>query len=207
VEEKRKSTSRPKRGQAKAAPSTITQLEEEPEGLTTYGGVDDCQSNPRPRRGTRKTASPYQGGPKSCLVHQGEPKSHLVDSTPKGDEHSSPKDDENSTPKSDDDSVPSGDDDRPHGRDSNSKQTSVADDESDGSQKKGAHRSQPAKHSRPDARAPVEAMPGTLMYLAEEANAEMAVDDPSVAEYILKWARILAQGPKAFERELNRNRR
>jgi hypothetical protein len=50
-------------------------------------------------------------------------------------------------------------------------------------------------------------MPGTLMYLAEEANVVMAVDDPSVADYILKWARILAQGLKALERKLNRNRR
>jgi hypothetical protein len=37
-EEKHTSTSWPKRGKAKAAPSTITQLEEELEGLTTYGG-------------------------------------------------------------------------------------------------------------------------------------------------------------------------
>jgi hypothetical protein len=48
-------------------------------------------------------------------------------------------------------------------------------------------------------------MPGTLMYLVEEANGEMAVDDPSAADYVLKWARLLEQGPEALERELNRD--
>jgi hypothetical protein len=91
-----------------------------------YGGVDDCQSNPRLRCGTRKTASQHQGEPKSRLVHQGEPKSRLVDSTPKqGDEHSTPKGDDYA-PKGDD-SAPSDADYRPHGRDSDSEHTSALD--------------------------------------------------------------------------------
>jgi hypothetical protein len=85
AEEKRESTSQQKRGKAKAAPSTITQLEEELEGLSTYGGVDDCQSKPRhQRRGTRKTASPNQSEPKSRLVVDQDERARRDRQTPSG---------------------------------------------------------------------------------------------------------------------------
>jgi hypothetical protein len=48
------------------------------------------------------------------------------------------------------------------------------------------------------------AMPGTLLYLSEQAKGDTAMDDPTAADYILRWTKIIDTGTDVFKRELNR---
>jgi hypothetical protein len=51
------------------------------------------------------------------------------------------------------------------------------------------------------------AMPGSLVYMSEEAKGDTAINEMELANHIIKWTDILTKGPHAFKKALNKERR
>jgi hypothetical protein len=69
------------------------------------------------------------------------------------------------------------------------------------------NRKKPLKLRQKDTPDTPKAIPGSLVYMSEEAKGDAAIDDMDLANHIIKWTDILAKGPHVFEKALSKERR
>jgi hypothetical protein len=69
------------------------------------------------------------------------------------------------------------------------------------------NRKKPLKLHQTDTPDAPKAMPGSLVYMLEEAKGDATIDEMELADHIIKWTDILTKGPHAFEKALSKERR